>query len=172
MRAWFDGLAPRERRVVLAGGTLLVVLLLWALVWAPFRDRYLALQDAVAGKQELAAWMSRTAARIQALEGDRAPLPAGDGNRSLLATVDQTSRQSGLGPHIKRIEPDGQGAVRLWLEEAPFDPMVRWLVALAEGHGIHARQAGVDARDAAGRVNARLTLERDAAAGDDGGLTP
>ncbi|MDZ7753714.1 MAG: type II secretion system protein M [Gammaproteobacteria bacterium] len=172
MRAWFDGLAPRERRVVLAGAALLVGLLMWALVWAPFRDQYLALEGAVAGKQELAAWMIRTAAQIQALEGDRAPPPPGDGNRSLLATVDQTSRQAGLGPHIKRIEPDGQGAVRLWLEEAPFDPMVGWLVALAEGHGIHARQAGVDGRDTAGRVNARLTLERDATPANDGSPTP
>ncbi len=60
---------------------------------------------------------------------------------------------------MKRIEPEGQNSVRVWLEQAAFDDVIQWLQNLKRDYGIHTADIVIERQAAAGRVNARLTLE-------------
>ena len=83
----------------------------------------------------------------------------GLGGRSLLSVADSTARAGGLATALKRVEPEGGNSVRVWLDGAPFDVLVKWLVTLSTQHGVDANSATLERSETAGQVNARLTLE-------------
>lgn len=158
MKDWFFGLDPRERLLVGGGAALLALLLFYLMVWSPISGKYSSLKDSVASQQETLAWMQQASGQIKALQGSAAGGNArGLGGRSLLAVVDQSARAGGLGTAIKRIEPDGTKAVKVWLEGAAFDSLIVWLGQLGKNYRIEPTIITLEPVGS-GRVNARLTL--------------
>lgn len=157
MRAWFDSLETRERMMVMAGSALLVLFLLYALVWLPVHSGYDALRNTVEEQRKTAVWMQESAQTLATLK--RSSGGPGLGGKSLLSVADSTARAHGLGPALKRVEPEGSDSVRVWLDGASFDVLVKWLGALSTLHGVGAESATVERSAATGRVNARLTLQ-------------
>ncbi len=158
MRAWLDRLEPRQRLLVIVGAVALSVLLLWLLAIQPLFDRLHTLERTVAAQKETLRWMQEAAIEIQQLrsQGSR----AGDlGGRSLLAVVDQSARAAGLGPGIRRVEPDGESRVRVRMEGVAFDALMRWLAELHRRYGVRVTSVSIDRESSPGRVNVRLTLE-------------
>jgi len=159
MRAWLEGLAPRERLMVMAAAAVVALLLVYALIWAPLRGAYVDLRDNVAGQRDTAVWMQENAQLLARLKGSSAPAQ-GLGGQSLLSLADSTARAGGLASALKRVEPEGGDSVKVWLEGASFDQLIQWLGSLAERYGISADTVSMErVADAAGRVNARLTLQ-------------
>ena len=159
MKDWLDNLESRERMMLAAGAVLLALLLLYALVWAPFRSGYHSLQESVSEQRDTALWMQGSAQTIQRLRSSSGAAAKGLGGRSLLAVTDSTARAGGLGPALKRVEPEGGNSVRVWLEGASFDVLIKWLGTLSTQHGVDADSVTLERNEAAGLVNARLTLE-------------
>lgn len=159
MKAWFLSLAPRERLMVSAAAGLVMLALIFLLAWEPLASRVTHLQQSVDEHQALKQWMQQAAVEVRQLRGAMGSAAA-DANRSLLAVVDQTSKQSRLGPAVKRIQPDGQELVRVTLEQASFDDVVLWLGTLQRSYGVNVVDAAIDRQANAGRVNARLTLKK------------
>ena len=158
MKDWLAQLASRERRGLLVGVGLLLAVLLYLLAWLPFSREVERLRTTVAEQRALAAWMEQAAREAQRLRRLRAASSQGRAHRSLLSLSDQTARQRGLGGAIKRVEPEGQDKVRIRLEAAAFDDLVRWLEQLQLGHGVRILRITVEARETPGLVDARLTL--------------
>ena len=157
MKDWFAGLEPRERLLVSGGGVVLLVLLLYLMIWAPIAGNYQALNDGVAEQKKTLAWMKRAAAELKVVQRSGSSTARGLGGRSLLSVVDQSARSGGLGPAIKRIEPDGSKGVKVWLEGVAFDPMILWLGKITRTYQIETSIITIDPQGG-GRVNARLTL--------------
>ena len=158
MRDWLEGLEARERLLVMAGAGLLVVFFVIVLVWLPVRAGYTDLKTSVTEQRETAAWMQRSAQQLASLKRSGGS-SAGLGGRSLLAVTDSTARAGGLGAELKRVEPEGRDSVRVWLDGAAFDVLVKWLATLSSTHGIQVDNATLERTGAAGRVNVRLTLQ-------------
>jgi general secretion pathway protein M len=158
VKAWFISLAPRERLMVSAAAAVVFLALGYLVVWDPLNSRLTHAQQSVDEQQSLKRWMQQAAAEAKQLRG--AAVGRGDAGRSLLAVVDQTSKQSQLGPAVKRIQPDGQDLVRVSLEQASFDDLVLWLGSLQSAYGVSIVDAAIDRQSDAGRVNARLTLKK------------
>lgn len=160
MKAWLESLAPRERVMVIAGAIVLVLFLLYALIWSPVRSGYHTIREDVAAQRETSIWMQESAQRLAQLKRTRGNTARGLGGQSLLALTDRTARSDGLGDALKRVEPEGSNNVKVWLEGASFDVLVRWLGSLSTNYGINADTVTMErVSDAAGRVNARLTLQ-------------
>lgn len=157
MKDWFYGLDQRERMLVSVGGTLLILLFLYTIIWEPIAGKYSGLKESVEAQKQNLAWMQKAAAQINALQGNAAGAARGLGGRSLLAVVDQSVRSGGLGGTIKRIEPDGSKGVKVWLEGVAFDPMILWLGGLSKTYRIEPSLVTLEPVGG-GRVNARLTL--------------
>jgi general secretion pathway protein M len=157
LRHYWDQLQPRERRILAAGGAATVLLLLYAMVWEPFTGKLTQLEASVAAQRTTLAWMQQAATEAR---GARATPSTGTGGRSLLALSDETAKAHRLGEAVKRVQPDGQQTVRVWLEGAAFDDLLRWLDTLSTRHGIRIAALNVERIPATpGRVNARLSLE-------------
>ncbi len=145
--------------MLIAGVVVLLLVLPYFGVWLPLQDDVAALQRQVQEQQAVKRWMQQAATEVKQLNAaGSAPVRPRDG-RSLLAVVDQTAKRSGLGPGLKRLEPEGQAAVRVWLEQVAFDDMVPWLTGLEQQNGLVVATITIDRQELPGRVNARITLE-------------
>lgn len=155
VRARWTALAPREQRTVTLGGIALVPILLYLALWAPVskavRTRSAALQESHA----VAVQLERLAGEQQQHRGGGAAVAT---NQSLLALVDQTRKASTLTKPPSRLEPEGDTTVRIWMEDVPFDALVRWLGDLQARYGVRVDAADIERQSGSGLVNARLTL--------------
>lgn len=161
MKDWlisqWQGLEPRDRRILMAGALVLAILLPWGGIWLPLSDRAEVLRGEVAEARADKAWMAAAAERVRQAGG--AAVVPGEGRAgSLLGRVDRSAGDYGLSERVERLQPDGDDRVRVWLERADFDQMLHWLDALSET-GVRVHALSLDPLDAPGRVNARLTLE-------------
>lgn len=161
MKAWWNQLSNRERWLVGGGSVLTLVLILYALIWQPFQKELGRLRQTVTEQRADLAWMRQAAIEAKRLEkvqaGPKSQLPEGI-RRSLLIVVDQTARAAGLGTAVKRVEPQGEDRVRVWLEQVSFDQLIGWLDTLRRDQGIQTANAVMD-RQASGKVDARLILQ-------------
>lgn len=156
MKAWYLGLAPRERLLVGGAAVLVVLLLGYLLVIEPLQQRRAVLERGVVAQRELLAWMRDA---VMPLRGNPTS-PSDSRGQSLFAVVDRSARATVLAGALQRVQPEGQGNVRVWFDDAPFDDLVRWIAALQREHGITVNTLSVERADEAGLVDARLTLER------------
>lgn len=161
MREYFENLSQRERYLVIVAGTALVIFLLWALLWRPMMASAKDVQQRVAAQESELQWMRQAAAEARVLRGAAGAGAQASGG-SLLSLVERTARQGRLAPAVKRVQPDGEQGVRIWLENASFDDLLVWLHQLATAHGVALSEVAVERQQAAGIVNGRLLLERGA----------
>lgn len=155
MNAWMN-LSPRDRRSLLIGGLGLLVLLPYWLVWMPLTERVTRLEQTLMQSRSDVAWMENAAEQIIAARGNA--LPAKRSGRSLLAQVDASVRAADLGSTARRVQPEGNERVRVWLEGVLFDPTVRLLADLQKRQGITVESLAVERRTEPGRVDVRLVV--------------
>lgn len=158
MKAWWAERAPREQMILGGGGVAAVIILVWLLAWEPLASDAAALKRSIAQQEEDLAWMREAAGEVIALRSQGGSSVAGLQGRSLLAVVDQSARQAGLGGALKRVEPEGSDKVRVRFEGVAFDSLILWLSQINNQFGVSAAQVSVEPDAEAGRVTARLTL--------------
>lgn len=159
---WLTTLGRRERRLVV-GGTLVVAVVLIetfaiepGLEWLEGRRRF------VEGRAATLAEMRRSAAEVARLRDaggakgtvGKESLP----DESLLSLADRTAKEQGLGAALKRVEPEGEGRVRLWFDKVPFEGLMAWLEGLATRHGARVENITLDREETPGLVRARVGL--------------
>ena len=157
MKNILAGLDTQQRSLVFAGAALLGILIL-ALIWGSLVSDVNRLKSIVSDQHELEQWMQRASKEALQLRGVTSGNVGGAGNKSLLALVDETAKQSRLGQAMRRVEPEGQDKVRIQLDGALFDDMAQWLEKLELGYNIHVDRISIDRLDSPGFVNARVTL--------------
>ena len=158
LRAWWSTLVDRERRIVAAGGAALGLMILYLAVWEPLagakhqREVDLQAARALAVQIESLALLAPRAGSTVALAG---------AGQSLLAIIDTTRKASAVTQPPSRLQPEGDNTVRVWLEDAPFDGLLRWLGELHTRYGVRVETAEIERESGPGLVNARLTLVKD-----------
>ena len=152
--AWWGNLERREQILVLAAAALLVISIGYFMVWAPLTERNELVAQDIATYESLLARLSAVA------PGTRTTGPRKGQNLSLLAVIDQTVKSAGIGESVKRIQPDGEQTARIWLEQADFDKLLRWLHALDSQYGVSVNEATINRDDKEGLVRARIGFVR------------
>jgi general secretion pathway protein M len=157
MKNILAGLDAQQRLLVVSGAIVLAVVIV-ASIWLSLLKDVARLETIVAEQRKLELWMQQSAKEALQLRG----ITTGNGgiseNKSLLALVDETARQSRLGQAMKRVEPEGQDKVRIQLDGAVFDDIAQWLEKLASSYSIRVDRITIDKIDHTGFVNARVTL--------------
>ena len=155
-RAWWSGLAERDRRVLGAGAAALGLIIAYVAIWEPLAGAKQRQHADLRAARALAVQLESLAAL--APRGG-APAVTGAG-QSLLAVIDQTRKTSAITKPPSRLQPQGDDTVRIWLEDVPFDALLRWLGELQVRHGVRVDDAEIERESVPGLVNARLTLVR------------
>lgn len=161
VRDWLAGLEQRERHLVISGAVLLIIMILYVAIWEPLTSSVEKLRATARDQQTALVWMKQASSEIRRLRGSQGRKALASG-QSLLTLVDSTAKSSGLGGAMKRVQPDGENKVRVWMEGASFDEVIRWLVQLESSHGVGIESSVFELKENAGRVDARLVLEASA----------
>ncbi|MES1925495.1 type II secretion system protein M [Salinisphaera sp. T31B1] len=160
LRQWYEGLAPRERVAVIAGAIAVAFALFYYALWRPLNVSVEDGRVRVTAEAEQTRWMLGVRDEARLLQSSGSQRSVQGRNESLLSIVDSTSRENGLGPAVRRIQPDNNDQATVTLEKANFNQMLFWLRSLQSDYGVSASQMTVTRDDENGTVQARLTLTR------------
>lgn len=156
-RGALDQRTARERKLLLGGGAILLVLVLYLGIWEPMLRAHQQRSDALESARALAVRIETAAALVQS-QGPNTV------NRqiSILSAVDQSSHGPTLGKEPSRVQPDGSGekSVKVWFEDVSFDNLLRWLGELQTQYAITVGSAEIERGSAPGAVSVSLTLTR------------
>jgi general secretion pathway protein M len=159
LKDWFFSLQARERALVVAGGAVVLLVMIYVLALAPFYAAVSAREDRVARKEGDLAWMRSVGGEVMALSAS-SPTAAAPSNESLVVLIDRTARECGLGASLTGQTPNGDNGIRVRLEQAEFDKLVVCLGSLQPSHSVNIESANIDRTGKPGFVNASLVLTR------------
>ena len=156
-RAWYDGLAEREQRMVAGGGVIVAIMVLVGGLLLPLQA---AVSKAVARSESRRAdlaWMRSNADEIRT---GTLSLPRETGEAPLVL-AQRVGNENGLASAYRGSQPNAGGrGVRVQLEAAQFDAMINWLAALEEHYGLSIETVTVERSARPGVVNATITLNQ------------
>jgi general secretion pathway protein M len=154
MKAWFYGLQPRERWIVMAGAAAALVIIVWGFVVRPLRAEMTTLRTSVDTKQRLLIDVAR-------VEGEQPSTVTGNREgtgQTLMGIIDNTARSHGLNP--PRTRANGPSGVDVSIQDASFDALMAWLLELHDRYGVDVETASFASARQPGLVNGQLSLRR------------
>ena len=152
---YWRGLGARERLVLVTGALVAMLLLLYALLWAPLQRDLVRLRAEVPKQHEQLRWMQAQSGRVRQL---RATTTATVPRNGLLSFVEQSAQSYNIREKIRRVDPEGSNAVRLAIDDVAFNSLLEWLANLQKQGGVRIDNASLEPSAGPGLVNARLLL--------------
>ncbi len=149
----------REQRLLVGGGALLVLTLVWLFILDPIAVGSARAVEDVTRKEQLLERARRTltaAAPTAAAPG----ATSGACSQSWTLLVANTVRDAGLGNAYRSSVGFGTDGQRVSLENASFDLTVSWLGRLQAECGIEVDSGSFTNRPEPGRVDASIALKR------------
>lgn len=157
MRAWWEGLAARERRIVAFAAGIVLLAVAFLFVLEPALERRADLRAQLQQLVNEYAWMEAQAPAVAA-RTTSGSTPSARTGTSPLGVVDVSARAAGLGPALRRVRPLETG-VEVELEAAPWTALLRWMGTLESRHGLRIETLSLDRGGESGNVNAQLRIE-------------
>ena len=160
MKQFYQRLSLRERSLLFGGITLLLISGIYAFLYLPLIDEQQRLKKAIDVQLQLKFYLQSIETEVANLQSNS--LKVSDPTQSLLGIIDSSSEQSAIKPAIKRLVPEGQNKVMLWLERCDFDQLMAWLAVLDKEQGISVQQIAVTREDIKmGVVSGKVLLVRE-----------
>ena len=155
MKAWFFGLQPRERWIVVVGAARRRRHHSLGLRRAAAaQPRSLTLRTAVDTKQRLLVDVAR-------VEGAQPSAVATAGReRSKRSSSSSTIRRATTVSILPRTRANGPSGVDVTFQGASFDALVAWLLVLHATYGVDVETASFSSAREPGLVNGQLSLQR------------
>lgn len=156
LRRQYEMISARDRLMLNGLALFLGVVIGYFVLLAPAFNAVEKAQQNLAAKQELLSWMKSNEHRAKSVN----KTSKGTGRRpgqSLLALINQTS-----GRHqvvLKRYEPDGSDKLRVWVEDVPFNSLMRWLNNLQSKYNVGVLNISIDSQKEPGIINAKVVLK-------------
>ncbi|MCG7904983.1 MAG: type II secretion system protein M [Candidatus Thiodiazotropha taylori] len=159
MKQWWLSKTPQEHLAMIVGGTAVLLLLIYLIVWRPFQQSLEQKALLVKSQESTLQWMKDNADLVKNMRSNQ-PGKGAASNEALLTLVDRTAKRIQLRQQIKRIKPQGDDSVQLWVEQASFDTLIRWLGQMTQEYALNIESLNIDRQDAPGLINARVVLQR------------
>ncbi len=159
MKQWWQSKSQQEHLALIFGAGAVLILLIYLVIWLPFTRDLDKQALHVESQTATLRWMQDNVGLVQRMRASQGGSRQAF-NEALLTLVDRTAKGIRLRDQIERIKPQGDKTVQLWIEQAPFDTLIRWLGQLTEQHGLEIESLNIDRQDAPGLVNARVVVQR------------
>ena len=160
VKQWFYALPSKEQRMVLATSIILLITFFYLIVWEPIHLGLDAEQQKEQSQQKILVWMQQAANEVKTLRSSGSSSTLRDKNKPTTLVIEQTIKNAGLKPSVKKIESSGNNGARVTLNDASFNQVLVWLNTLATHNGIQVTSANIERSEIPGRTNVRFTFER------------
>lgn len=124
-------------------------------LFKPAHNYFEQAREDAAQSRELVEWINRQRPQLERVE--RASGGSNQAQGTLLQRVTAAAKNHNV--TIKRFEPEGDGRIRLWVDQARYQDLQPWLNTLLQQRFV-VQSVSVDALAEEGMVSARLTLDR------------
>jgi len=153
LKTWYFGLQQRERLIVSFGLAAAVVIVVW---WSMriMGGEMQTLRTSVDTKQRLLV----DVARLEATQAPGAASNPETNNQPLYLLVSNTAPAHGL--EQPRTRANGPTGVDVTVQNASFDALMGWLVALHDMYGVDVETVSITNAREPGLVNGTLLLRR------------
>lgn len=155
LEAWYQQLEPRERHMVLGGGIIVALIILFMLL-TPLQRQVSAAQVRFSERQRDLLWLQSVAPQLATLKSAANT----HGSESLVVLTDRIARGAGLASAIKGNQQSEDGSLSVHMEQAPFNAFTAWAAELVQQHGVQLISASIEATSTPGIVNASVTLRQ------------
>lgn len=126
IRERWQGLQPREQRVLLAGAVIFGLLLFYLFIFDPVYSARDEAEQRLQSTREAFAVAQRQASDLKASPA----VTAGRVGGSLLAYVESSASNAGLRGALKRLQPGDNNQIQVSLEGASYQQVMQWLNTL------------------------------------------
>lgn len=155
---WYHGLPTRDRRLLLATVSMLIITLFYLVVWEPMHQSYALERNKLQAQHTIHAWMQ--SASSEAIELKRSGARNVPTNQPITLVLENSAKVSGLKPYINKIESSGKNGARVKIDSTSFDQLLVWLNTLEQQHGVTITTANIERHEKSGAVSARLSFEK------------
>ncbi|MGR5112050.1 type II secretion system protein M [Vibrio jasicida] len=154
-QAWWNSISQREQRLVMGGGVIAIIgMIYWGLL-QPMNQRAELAQTRIQSEKQLLNWVQDKADEITAL---RKSGGVSFSNQPLNQLVSSSARRYKV--ELIRVQPRNE-SVQVWIKPLAFNQMVDWLRYLKEQQGIEVEFLDIDRTDQAGMIDVnRLQFKR------------
>lgn len=153
----FESLPSRDRMALKILSLVVLILILYFSMWVPakaFMDQNKS--DLEFNKQLLALVVdNKTTLSSMNRSGASSSAKILD-SQQLVSSVTNLAKQNKIA--LKRFEPSGENKLKVWVDDAPFDKMIKWLDRMKKSLGVTVEQITIEKDDSPGLVSARMTL--------------
>ena len=154
MKIW-KSLSSRERLIVKLGFPCLFALLFYYYYWQPNLEKLNYLRTDVPQQKATLAWMQH---QIEEAEPHLAQPANQSASLPLLTVIERAAIQTRVNNAIQRVQPGGDGSVKIWFQDIAADSWFQLIDLLAKsGIGVEATNI---TRSTAGLITIRVTLVR------------
>lgn len=155
MKDWFNGLAQREQRLILAMlGVVTIAIVFFALI-QPLQERSARAELGVKRNQQLLNWVETNAAKIVQLRAKGGV--SGSASGSIEQRINRSARQYKI--TINRLQPQNK-KMQVMIDKAPFNSILQWVQALQLKQGLTIEIADIRADNQSGYVKTRLVVSQ------------
>lgn len=154
-RQKWAGLPTNDQRALGMLGLFLGAVFIVFGLFKPAQGYFDSARDDAEQSRELLTWIEEQRPQLERIQRNSGGESRAQG--TLLQRV--TAAANNHKVTIKRFEPEGDGRIRLWIDEARYQDLQPWLNTLLQQRFV-IRSVSVDALAEEGMVSARLTLER------------
>ncbi len=155
LKAKIAGLSPSDQRALGGLSAFLLVVVIYLVVSASFEFRNQRLEAFNEGRL-LVHWVKLNAKPAKVASWSKKKTVQTTGEQSLLTLASDSAKKNALS--FKRFQPEGDKALKIWMEDANFNKMLLWLHGLEHTYGIKPEKISVDRQESPGLVDVTMTL--------------
>lgn len=159
MKAWWQSLNTRERRLVTIAAALLAMIFLWLLIWKPLARHYTFLQQDLQVARDANQQMQQQRGEILSARGaspDAVPLSS----ENLYSAVTNLLKQHQLDGEGSSSDSQERDKVRIKLTGKPFDALARFLDQMEHQYAAHVSSMTLKPAKESGLIDAEILLQR------------
>lgn len=153
----FHSLQPREQNLITALAVVVLIALIYLLLMHPAINSVASASKKLEAKQSLVQWMKANEDAARAASKATRGRSTSNRSQDILGAVNNAASRHNI--TLQRYEPEGKNKLRVWLEDASFNGMVRWLHQLESRNGITVASISLDAEKEPGLISAKIVLK-------------
>ena len=146
IKKYWQQLESREQFILMGGGVIVVLILLYALIWQPWHKSIESMQKSIQTMRSDLVWVRQYAPIIKS-GGQGVNKNTKGSDQSLLSVIESTAKRGKVHTAIQQMTPSSENKVRVVLEDANFNHWVKWIEVLSAQYGVAVEQASADRND-------------------------